>query len=265
MRGIIVSIGLACLFVPIDAADIRFAGVAIRPGSIVRADVPLTAVEKSFASDAATDVPERAVAVLAVPRNFDVRRTWPVLVVFSTSDFKRLNRDDLVDFYQKTALYEGWVIIAGDSSKFPRHDTNGWRAAMTFAALDALDRSFPGSAKWPVAVAGFSGGAKRASLLAPLLYLRGCRLCGIYLSGVNEDVLSIAYSKSHIGPNFLNIPVFISNGTNDAIAPSSQAAAVAASIKSTGFKQVGFHRFTGRHQVNNDHTREALRSFYRRP
>jgi hypothetical protein len=243
------------------AASFEFAGVPISPGSVVRAEVPLSAAEKSYAAGATTSVPEKAIAVAAFPRDFDPNNTWPVLVVFSTTDRQRLNRDDLVDFYLKAALAEGWIVVAGDSLHFPAHDTNGWRAAMTLAALDALHTSFRGSSRWPVSVAGFSGGAKRASLLAPLLVLDGIRLCGMYLTGVNEDVLSVAYRKSHLGQQFLQTPIFISSGSNDPIAPNDRARLVADSIRKTGFRSVRFETFAGSHAVKNAHTVEALRWF----
>ncbi|MFL6516101.1 MAG: hypothetical protein ACJ8M1_13870 [Chthoniobacterales bacterium] len=243
------------------ATALEFAGVPISPGSTVRAEVSLTAAEKSYAADAMTKVPDKAVAVLAIPPRFDPAKVWPVLVVFSTTDFRRLNRDDLVDFYRKAALSEGWVVIAGDGHDFPPHDTNGWRAAMTMAALDALHRSFPQSSRWPVSVAGFSGGAKRASLLAPLLVLDGTHVCGMYLTGVNEDVLSVSYRKSHLGKSFLEMPIFISSGTNDPIAPTDRARAVAGSMKRAGFQSVRFETFTGGHAVKKAHTIGALRWF----
>jgi pimeloyl-ACP methyl ester carboxylesterase len=252
---------VALLASAIEGAGFRFAGVPISPGETVRAEVPLSAQEKWYASDATRHVPDQAVAVIAIPRDFDPQKAWPVLAVFSTTDFRRLNRDDLVDFYRGAALGQGWIVLAGDSLVFERNDTNGWRAAMTLAALDALHRSFPGSTEWPVAVAGFSGGAKRASLLAPLLFLERCRLCGIYLSGVNQDVLSVSYRRSRIGPAFLTTPVFVSSGLNDAIAPTERARAVAGSIKSTGFQRVRFETFPQGHAVKNDHTIEALRWF----
>lgn len=251
--------------VSITGSDFRFAGKRIFGGETVRAEVPLNAAEKSYTVGVTRDPPSTAVAVIAVPRGFDPRRTWPVLVVFSTTDFKRLNRDDLVDFYRNAALAQNWVIIAGDGHNFESNDSNGWRAAMTLAALDALHNSFPGSRNWPVAVAGFSGGAKRASLLAPLLFLEGCRLCGIYLAGVNEDSLSVSYRKARVGREFLNIPIFISSGTNDNIAPPGRAGSVVASIKSSGFRFVRLETFSGGHGVKNTHTIEALRWFRAQP
>src|SRR3954468_7163225 len=139
------------------AGSSTFGGVAVSAGSIVKANVSLSAQEKSLASQGGNAVPPNAVAVLATPSNFDPQKTWPVLVVCSTSDSKRQNRDDLVDFYGRIGLADGWLVFAGDGPQRPRSDTAAWRGAMTLAAIDALHRSFPGSNKWPGACAGFSG------------------------------------------------------------------------------------------------------------
>ncbi len=82
------------------AAPLQFGGISFSPGSTVNANVPLNAQEKSLAAQGGNTVPSNAVAVLATPANFDPRRTWPVLVICSTSDNKRQNRDDLADFYR---------------------------------------------------------------------------------------------------------------------------------------------------------------------
>jgi hypothetical protein len=244
-----------------EAAGLKFAGVPVSPGATVTASVPLSAGEKAFASDATRNIPDQAIAVVAFPGKFDPNKSWPVLVVFSTTDFKRLNRNDLVDFYRSAALSQGWIVLAGDAREFAPNDTNGWRTAMTLAALDELHRSFPKSRSWPVAVAGFSGGAKRAGLLAPVLFLEGYRICGVYLTGINEDTLSISYRKSKLGRRFLDTPIFISSGTNDRIAPPERARTVAESIKSAGFRRLRFESFQGPHAVKKDHIVEALRWF----
>ena len=239
----------------------RFAGVPVSPGATVRADVPLSAQEKSYASEGGNKAPVNAVAVIAVPRNFDPQESWPVLVVSSTSDFHRLNRDDLVQFYRNAALAEGWVILAGDAAEFAARDTTGWRAAMTLAALDALHASFPGSNKWPIAIAGYSGGAKRAGLIAPLLALAGCRMIGIYLTGINEDHLSLGYHQFRPGPAFLNTPIFIGSGKDDRVATPNQQYQVKLSMERTGFRRVRFETFSEGHVVKNSRTIEALRWF----
>src|SRR5882757_8159908 len=172
------------------AGSLTFAGIAFSPGSTVKANVPFSTQEKSLAAQGGNSVPPNAVAMLATPANFDPRKSWPVLVVCTTSDFKRQNRDDLVQFYRTVGLSEGWVLLAGDGPQHARNDTAAWRGAMTLAAIHALHSSFPGSAKWPIACSGFSGGGKGVGYIAPLLAKNGCRVIGVYMTGANQDHLS---------------------------------------------------------------------------
>jgi len=245
-----------------SGAALSFGGVPLAPGSTVQAHVPLSAQEKSFAAHGDNPVPQSALAALATPANFDPAKTWPVLVVLSTSDFKRQNRDDLAAFYRRTALAEGWVLLAGDGPQPARNDTAGWRAAMTLAAVDALHRSFPGSNKWPMVCAGFSGGARRAGFIAPLLAKNGCRIAGIYLTGVNEDYLSEGYKRVQPGADFLRTPIFVAIGRDDPVATQAQQYAVISSIKQTGFTQIRIGSFRGGHEVNDAQTATALRWFH---
>ena len=242
-------------------SSLSFAGVALAPGSTVRANVPLSAQEKSLAAQGGNAVPAAAVAVLATPANFDPGKSWPVLIICSTSDLKRQNRDDLADFYRRVGLAEGWVLLAGDGPQHARNDTAAWRGAMTLAALDALHRSFAGSHKWPIACAGFSGGGKGAGLIAPLLARNGCRIIGIYLTGANEDRLSDGYARVRPGADFLSTPIYVSAGRDDRIATVEQQYNVVGSIKRTGFKRVRIGTFRGGHEVNDAQTSTALRWF----
>jgi hypothetical protein len=242
-------------------APFNFAGTPFSPGSIVRANVPLSAQEKSYAVQGGNPVPPNAVAVLATPANFDPRKSWPVLVPCSTSDFKRQNRDDLVQFYQRVGLAEGWVLLAGDGPQHARNDTAAWRLAMTLAAIDALHRSFAGSEKWPMACAGFSGGAKGAGSIAPVLARNGCRITGLYLTGVNQDYLSPGYARAQPGAGFLSTSIYVSAGHDDGIATLEQQYNVAGSIKRTGFNRVRIGTFRGGHEVNDAQTSIALRWF----
>jgi hypothetical protein len=242
-------------------ASLKFGGVPFSPGSTVRVNVPLSAQGRSLAGQGGNAVPQSAVAVLATPTNFDPTKSWPVLIICSTSDFKRQNRDDLVDFYRRTGLAEGWVVLAGDGPQPARNDTAAWRGAMTLAAISALHRSFPGSEKWPVACAGFSGGGKGAGLVAPLLARNGCRMIGIYLTGANEDRLSEGYARVHPGPGFLNTPIYVSAGRDDRIATVEQQYNVVGSIKRTGFQKIRIGTFHGGHEVNDAQTSIALHWF----
>jgi hypothetical protein len=258
---IVLSLGWALPAAAAEKSALKFAGIAVTPGATVQANVPLDGTERSYAAEGGNAVPANAIAVLAVPPGFDPQKSWPVLVVLSTSDFKRLNRDDLADFYRSAALAEGWVILAGDGPAFPRQDSAGWRAGMTLAALDALHRSFPGSNKWPVACAGYSGGAKRAGLIAPLLALAGCRMVGIFLTGINEDRLSEGYRQYKPGGAFLRTPVFVSSGAQDKMATPDQQWRVKTSMERTGFQRVRLETFPQGHNVKLAHVREALRWF----
>jgi len=242
-------------------ASLNFAGTSLTPGSTVRANVPLSPQEKSYAGQGGNPVPPTAVAALATPANFDPKRGWPVLIICSTSDFKRQNRDDLVDFYRRVGLAEGWVLLAGDGPQHARNDTAAWRLAMTLAAIDALHRSFAGSEKWPMACAGFSGGAKGAGSIAPVLARNGCRITGIYLTGVNQDYLSAGYARAQPGADFLKTPIYVSAGHDDRIATLEQQYDVAGSVKRTGFNRVRIGTFRGAHEVNDAQTSIALRWF----
>ena len=133
---------------------------------------------------------------------------------------------------------------------------------MTLAALDALHRSFPGSNKWPVACAGISGGAKRACLIAPLLAIKGNRIAGLYLAGVNEDLLGEGYRKFHPGRDFLSTKIFITSGQSDKIATPAQTERVRRSMQINGFRQVRLETFPEGHNVKRPLTRAALRWFY---
>jgi hypothetical protein len=242
-------------------AALNFAGAPFSPGSTVKANVPLSAQEKSLAAQGGNAVPPTAVAVLATPSNFDPRQSWPVLVICSTSDFKRQNRDDLVEFYRRVGLAEGWVVLAGDGPQPARNDTAGWRGAMTLAAIAALHRSFAGSEKWPIACAGFSGGGKGAGYIAPLLARNGGRVAGIYLTGANEDRISDGYARIRPGADFLSTPIYVSAGRDDRIATVEQQYNVVGSIKRTGFRRVRIGTFHGGHEVNDAQTSIALRWF----
>ena len=242
-------------------ASFKFGDVAFSPGSTVKANVPLSAQEKSYAAQGGNPVPPNAVAMLATPANFDPSKTWPVLIICSTSDFKRQNKDDLVQFYQRVGLAEGWVLLAGDGPQHARNDTAAWRLAMTLAAIDALHHSFAGSDKWPMACAGFSGGAKGAGSIAPVLARNGCRITGLYLTGVNQDYLSPGYARSQPGADFLSTPIYVSAGHDDKIATLEQQYDVVGSIKRTGFKRVRIGTFRGGHEVNDAQTSIALRWF----
>ncbi|MFN2623914.1 MAG: hypothetical protein ABR611_13835 [Chthoniobacterales bacterium] len=270
-------------------AVLDFEGVPLTPGATVQVSVPMTAQEKAYVAEGGNAVPPYTVAVLAVPPGFDPKKSWPVLVCFSSTDSHRQNRDALKFGYRRTALAEGWVLLAGDGPEFaPRADSTGWRTGHTLAALDALHRSFPGSTQWPIATAGHSGGSKRASYITPLLALAGNRVIGVFVSGITQESLpptmtapepgvnnywtqanpsvcceSIGegYRRFHPGSSFLRTPYFISTGQLDTIARVEQQQIVAETARREGFTNVRQRIHPGGHVVFQPHVQEALRWF----
>jgi hypothetical protein len=243
-------------------AGLSFAGVPLTPGGTVRVSVPLNELEKSYVAEGGNVVPSYTVATLAVPRGFDPNKTWPVLIVFSSSDHQYPNWFDMIGWYRATALAESWVLLTGDGPKpAPRLDSSGWRAGHALAALDALNRSFPGPVKWPIACAGQSGGAKRASYLAPLLAARGYHLAGIFLEGMNEERITESYRRFQPGRDFLRTPIFLSSGVHDMIATLDRQNAVENSMRRTGFENIRHRTFPGGHQVFPSELQKALRWF----
>jgi hypothetical protein len=254
---------VCCAFLPrVFSASLNFAGEPLTPGGTVSAHVPLSEMEKAYVAEGGNTVPPHTVATLAVPRGFDPKKTWPVLIGFSSSDRQLPSWYDLKAIYRSTALAEGWVLLAGDGPQpASRVDSSGWRAGHTIAALRALHRSFPGSQKWPIACAGQSGGAKRASYLAPLFAVAGYRVAGIFLEGINEERMTEGYRRFQPGKGFLRTPIFLSSGERDPIATLLQQTEVKNTMQRAGFANIRRKTFPGGHVVMSDHLREALRWF----
>jgi hypothetical protein len=270
-------------------AGITFEGVPVTPGATVQVSVPLNAQEKAYVAEGGNAMPPYTVAVLAVPPGFDPKKSWPVLVAFSSTDNQRQNRDALKFHYRRVALAEGWVVLAGDGPAPASHaDSTGWRTGHTLAALDALHRSFPGSTQWPVACAGHSGGSKRASYISPLLALAGNRIIGVFVSGITQEGLAKqeppseagrtnyftpqvssvccesigeGYRRFHPDSSFLRIPYFISTGRLDTIATVGQQQIVAETARRSGFTNVRQRIHDRGHVVFQPHVQEALRWF----
>ena len=195
------------------------------------------------------------------PNGFDPAKSWPILVILSTTDLGCTNIHD-APAYRDTAMKEGWIVFATDVTIQPRADSFQWRLAPLTAGLQFLRSSWPQSAQWPVAFGGFSGGAKRAGSIATILATnRGLRICGLFLSGMNLDLVSSAYKNNQPPPDFLNVPIWISSGTSDPIATPGLSEGAYFSIKRTGFKQVRLEKFFGGHVLKRSELQRALRWF----
>jgi hypothetical protein len=242
-----------------DAATL--AGQPVQGGGTVEIRFPVARYFQDIAAQAGNPRVETGRAVLAFPPGFDPGRPWPILVVTSTSDFNRTSAMD-VEWYRRPATAEGWVVLGSDATIKPRIDSTQWRLGMLAAALEAVRKEWPQAARWPVAFAGFSGGSKRSGALGAMLAKTGSvRICGFFLSGINEDRLGEAYKTYQPGKGLLEVPVWLSSGDRDTVATPQNHALVKASLERTGFKHVRLEQFGGQHQLKMSEVRGALRWF----
>ena len=236
-------------------------GQSIVPGKSMELRLPVPKSSADYAAQGGNPRPTAARAVWIFPTNFDPARRWPILIVTSTMEGHRSSLEDL-PFYSGATMHEGWIVLATDADVRPRNDTEAWRLSMLGVALDALHREWPHSVEWPVAFAGLSGGAKRAGFVAAMLAsMNSLRICGFFLCGINDDRISVAYRQFRPPPGFLDIPIWISSGLTDPIAPPLAQLRVESSLKLTGFKRVRLETFDGRHQVKMAEVQRALHWF----
>jgi hypothetical protein len=259
MRTLIV--GWLFFLVTDTSCAATLAGQQIQPGGKIEIRFPVSKYFQDVAAQAGNPRPETGRAVLAFPAGFDPSRAWPILIVTSTSDFNRTSAMD-VDWYRAPGTGEGWIVLGSDATIVPRIDSTQWRLGLLGAALEAIRKEWPQSAKWPVAFAGFSGGSKRSGLLGAMLAKSGSvRVCGFFLSGINEDRLGEAYKTYQPGRGFLEVPVWLSSGASDTIATPQAHNLVKASLERTGFKRVRLEQFGGGHQLKMSEVRRALQWF----
>jgi hypothetical protein len=222
---------------------------------------PVSAFFQDYAAAGGNPRPTTGRALVSFPKGFDPARSWPILIVTSTTDAYRTSPMD-APWYQQPAMAEGWVVLASDATIKPRQDSDSWRLGLLGAALEAVHKEWPQSEQWPVAFAGLSGGAKRSGVLGAMLAKSGgVKICGFFLAGINDDRLSFAYKAYDPPPDFLNIPIWLSSGLNDPIAPPGKHEHVRASLVNTGFKRVRVEPFPGRHEIKAAQVQLALRWF----
>jgi hypothetical protein len=236
-------------------------GQMVRLGGTLDLRYPIDKYFQDYAAAGGNTRPTTGRALISFPKGFDPARTWPILIIVSTSDYHRTNAMD-APFYQDAGMAEGWIVLAADATIGPREDSEAWRVALVGAALQMLHKEWPQSVRWPVAFAGLSGGAKRSGFLAAMLASTNpVKICGFFLAGINDDRISVAYKTYHPPPAFLNIPIWLSSGVGDPIAPPFKHEHVRASLVNTGFKHVRLESFAGSHEVDPAQVQLALRWF----
>ena len=221
---------------------------------------PLPRYNREYAAQGGNPQPSAGHLLIYLPQRFDPKQTWPVLIVNSTSDGGRTSIMDAPAY--RFVTNDGWLVLATDANIRPRGDSTSWRAAILSAALDLMHHDWPASKKWPVAFAGFSGGAKRAEWISAIFAQTGSlRVAGIFLAGINDDRMPDALHALHVPANFHNVPIWISSGRNDGIAKPDASREVQASLIHLGFRNVRLSSFFGAHELDRNGLRDALHWF----
>jgi hypothetical protein len=255
------SLFWSCLFVAARGEGATLAGQEVRGGGSVDIRFPVTQYFQDYAAQGGNPRVETGRAVLMFPPGFDLARPWPILIVTSTTDANRTSPMD-AEWYRRPATTEGWVVLASDATVRPHQDSTNWRLGMLAAALEFLRKEWPQSAHWPVAFAGLSGGAKRSGVLGAMLAKSGTvNIYGFLLIGINDDRLSEAYKTYRPSPDFLSVPIWLSSGIDDHLAPPGAHEHVRLSLQRTGFQHVRVEAFDGGHQVKPAEVQRALRWF----
>src|ERR1044071_3300192 len=78
---------LLSLVVASTSQAATLAGQQVQPGGKIEIHFPVSKYFQDIASQAGNPRPDTGRAVLAFPAGFNPSRTWPILIVTSTSDF----------------------------------------------------------------------------------------------------------------------------------------------------------------------------------
>jgi hypothetical protein len=236
-------------------------GKEAQPGGTLDLQFPLNNYFQEYAAQGGNSRPTTGRVLLFFPSGFDPARLWPILIVTSTTDFGCTSIKD-APWYRDAAMKEGWVVLAADATISPRADSLQWRLSISTAALQMIRNDWPQSAQWPVAFEGFSGGAKRSGILAAMLAdNRGFKICGMFLAGINSDRVTAACKDYHPPADFFNVPIWISSGTADQIAPPGAQEGVYYSLKPTDFQHVRLEKFFGGHALKSTEVQRSLHWF----
>jgi predicted esterase len=199
---------------------------------------------------------------VAYPEHFDPAREHPILITQVTSNPGRSNVAEL-GAYAPTALALGYVVLTAQAIPWPtteQSDSLAHRYASVRAALRWLAGELPSSERWPIVLAGFSGGAKISQVLAFSLSLEGRRVAGMYLGGCNEDHSRVLLAEfPTVKERLSQMAVFLSVGEDDRIAPPTAVREVADHLRGSGVQHVEVSVHRGGHRLDVHELGKALR------
>ena len=242
---------------PATASALRVAGTEIPLAKQTTFRAPLDEEGADILKKEGNPATE-AVVALWLPPDFDPAKTWNVLLVSATADSSSVN--SLFMYLNSAKTSGGWIVLGADGpSTPPKGDTTPWRWQMARAGLLALEAAWPAARQWPVATAGFSGGAKRSGLLGALLCADERTVIGMYMGGCNDDMATKGLQEYR--PNslaFRKVPIYLSTGDQDETATLVAANRVRQSMEGSGFREVRSETYSGGHTADAAQITEAL-------
>ncbi len=228
-------------------------------GKVIEVKAPLN----SYAHAEAARVRARAdfvtLAIIFPTNLVDLRTPIPLLVVSVPSGGRSI---PYLRNYSNAALSQGWALLAVDGPKVAEQDDTiqfGW--GMLSSGVDQFHKMWPQTRQWPIACAGFSGGAKRSAAVAAALLKQNHQVIGVFMGGCNEDRATLGLKLFTPGTRFLQVPMFLSNGTSDPIANPEQGAMVKTSMERSGFQHIRLEAYPDQHRLYEEHVRAALKWF----
>lgn len=243
---------------------IYFASANASEPGITVVEVPTLPNERQVLSSIESINPDLVEAAFAFPGNFDPDKQYPILITQVTVDRYRPNIDDM-EAYRETALKNGYVVMTAQSKPWPAtsdDDTRQHRYIALRAGLRWLARRYPASRHWPLAFAGFSGGAKMIQPLAGVMLMEQRRVIGLFMGGCNDDsTKQILKIYPRVADAYLDIAFFLSSGSYDKVATPRHMRRVAKRMERAGAKKVHLSRYGGDHELDTDQLDKALKWF----
>lgn len=258
MRRITTLLLLGLATLPVQAA-LHFGTNEIPPGMVVEFSVPINGRAGGELSRARVPASFVRGALVLPPNYTNLLKPCPLLIVSVPSGGSAIGG---MRAMTNIAWREGWAVLAADGPKVAvETDTIQFGWGMLSSALDHLARTWPQSKQWPVACAGFSGGAKRSAAVAAAMTHDGWHISGVFMGGCNEDRATLGQQLFSPGPAFKQVPMFLSNGNQDPIAGPGPGAMVRDSMIRSGFSNVRMETYDGSHRLDSEQLRQALRWF----
>jgi len=212
---------------------------------------------------------DRARFAVWLPEGFDPAKKWNVLVASQGDNGSSV--DHLDKYVPALRASPGWIGVAADgwiglaedmSPILPEHDNWTLRYYTLRGGLSALSNAYPASVDWPLAFAGYGGGARRSVDLAALYMRSGRIVLGAFCAAAADDRASYAFNEFRPPRSgFRHMPFYFSIAREGEPDPDD-VARVEKAMKATGFRRTRIVPFEGDNEaIDTASVTEALEWF----